>query len=236
MEQAEHIAVSVIIPIFNAERHMEECLDSCFGQTLTNIEIICINDGSTDKTEEILERYAQGHNNMRVLSQENQGAGAARNLGMKYAKGEFIAFMDSDDYYPSKEVLQKLYHQALSENVFVCGGSALFLKDKGIDAEQLDFYFQTNKKICYKDFQKEGGFTCFIYNRKFMESHELLFPEYRYFEDPPFFVRTMAAAKIFCVIGRTPVIKFMQSEIQIRFYVMTIRILLLMHLMEFVIF
>ncbi len=196
MEQAEHIAVSVIIPIFNAERHMEECLDSCFGQTLTNIEIICINDGSTDKTEEILERYAQGHNNMCVLSQENQGAGAARNLGMKYAKGEFIAFMDSDDYYPSKEVLQKLYYTAVSKKVLVCGGTALFLR-----CGKQPLCFKEDKKIYYKDYQESKGFTRFIYNRIFLQENNLVFPPYRYNEDPPFFTRTMSLVQEFQVTG-----------------------------------
>ncbi len=196
MEQAEHIAVSVIIPIFNAERHMEECLDSCFGQTLNNIEVICINDGSTDKTEEILERYAQSHNNMRVLSQENQGAGAARNLGIKDARGEFIAFMDSDDYYPNEYVLQRLYITAVNEKVLACGGSALFLS-----GEEQPLSFNECKRMYYKDYQIWSGFTRFIYQRKFLIDNKLFFPLYRDNEDPPFFTRTMMMVQEFYIIS-----------------------------------
>ena len=95
-----NIKVSIIIPIYNAEKHLEECLESCIHQTLEEIEIICVNDGSTDDTEIMLNRYAFKHDKIIILKQQNQGAGSARNLGMKYVRGEFIAFMDSDDYYP----------------------------------------------------------------------------------------------------------------------------------------
>lgn len=79
------ICVSVIIPIYNVKRHLEECLDSCLKQTLKSLEIICVNDGSTDNAETILERYAKEDSNIVVLNQENQGQGTARNLGMMYA-------------------------------------------------------------------------------------------------------------------------------------------------------
>lgn len=120
------IPVSVIIPIYNGERHLEECLDSCLEQTLRSIEIICINDGSTDNTEKILNKYVERHENIVILNQKNQGSGAARNLGIKHANGEFAAFMDSDDFYPDKDALKKLYNAAIENKVFVCGGSALF--------------------------------------------------------------------------------------------------------------
>ena len=113
------IAVSVIIPMYNAERHLEECLNSCLEQTLEQIEIICINDGSTDGTAEILERYEREHSNIVILNKENQGSGIARNLGIECAKGEFVAFMDSDDYYLDKDALQKLYDAALNEKDLV---------------------------------------------------------------------------------------------------------------------
>lgn len=91
--------VSVIIPIYNQEKYLRECLDSICNQSLRNIEIICVNDGSTDKSSEILENYVKQDSRIRILSQKNQGAGAARNLGMKVAKGEYLSFLDSDDIF-----------------------------------------------------------------------------------------------------------------------------------------
>lgn len=89
--------VSVIIPVYNVEEYLEECLDSIVNQTLNNIEIICINDGSTDNSLKILEKYESTDDRIKVYNQENRGQGATRNNGLKYSSGEYIYFMDSDD-------------------------------------------------------------------------------------------------------------------------------------------
>ena len=90
--------VSIIIPVYNVEQYLSECLDSVVNQTLVNIEIICVNDGSTDCSDEILERYARKDNRITVINQKNGGLSAARNKGLDYAKGEYIYFLDSDDF------------------------------------------------------------------------------------------------------------------------------------------
>ena len=91
--------VSVIIPVYNQEKYLRECLDSVCNQSLQNIEVICVNDGSTDNSKEILGIYAKRDSRIRILSQKNQGAGAARNLGMQIAKGKYLSFLDSDDIF-----------------------------------------------------------------------------------------------------------------------------------------
>ncbi len=90
--------VSVIIPVYNVEQYLKRCLDSVVGQTLEDIEIICVNDGSTDGSLKILKEYAAKDNRIKVINQENKGAGEARNRGIELAAGEFITFVDSDDY------------------------------------------------------------------------------------------------------------------------------------------
>lgn len=90
--------VSVIIPVYNAEKYLRECLDSAINQTLKDIEIICVNDGSTDSSPEILRNYAKSDSRMIVLQQKNAGAGAARNNGLFHATGDFIYFLDGDDF------------------------------------------------------------------------------------------------------------------------------------------
>ncbi len=90
--------VSVIIPIYNGEHHLQECLDSIAGQTYSPLEIICIDDGSTDATPDILAAFAERHDKVVIVQQNNQGAGHARNNGLTHAQGDYLFFFDSDDY------------------------------------------------------------------------------------------------------------------------------------------
>ena len=93
------IKVSVIIPVYNVEQYLRPCLDSVLNQTLKNIEIICIDDGSTDDSLKILMEYAEKDNRITILKQKNKGAGVARNYGMSIATGEYFLFLDSDDFF-----------------------------------------------------------------------------------------------------------------------------------------
>ena len=92
------VKISVIIPVYNVENYLNECLDSICNQTFGDIEIICINDGSTDRSLDILKSYEKKDSRIRIISQENKGQGASRNIGLNQACGEYVYFMDSDDY------------------------------------------------------------------------------------------------------------------------------------------
>lgn len=105
--------ISIIIPIYNAEKYLAETLDSILIQTLHNIEIICVNDGSTDNSQKILEEYSQKDKRIKILQKENGGQASARNKGMEIAKGDFIGFMDSDDLIP------KIYYEELYKNAII---------------------------------------------------------------------------------------------------------------------
>lgn len=89
--------ISVIVPVYNVEKYLEECLDSIQNQTFSNIEIILVNDGSTDNSKEICKKYCEQDNRFKLINQTNQGQSVARNTGVAASKGEFIAFVDSDD-------------------------------------------------------------------------------------------------------------------------------------------
>ncbi|MDR1015757.1 MAG: glycosyltransferase, partial [Coriobacteriales bacterium] len=89
---------SVIIPVYNAERYLEECLDGVLGQTLRDIEVICVNDGSTDGSRSILARYARADSRVVLIDKENGGQSSARNAGLGVARGSYVSFLDSDDY------------------------------------------------------------------------------------------------------------------------------------------
>lgn len=99
--------MSIIIPVYNVESWLEECLDSLLNQTYENIEIILVNDGSTDSSLDICEVYAKKDSRIQVLSQENQGQAMARNYGLTKATGEYILFMDSDDYLSNQACIEK---------------------------------------------------------------------------------------------------------------------------------
>ena len=108
--------VSVIIPVYNVEQYLRECLDSVVNQTLKEIEIICVDDGSTDNSLEILKEYAKKDKRITVIVQKNLHAGVARNAGLTVAKGEYIHFLDSDDWL-DKNTYEDLYNLIKSKNV-----------------------------------------------------------------------------------------------------------------------
>ena len=100
-----NIKVSVIIPVYNSEKYIGTCLDSIINQTLQEIEIICVNDGSTDRTSEILQFYREKDSRIKIIEQENAGAGAARNYGLRNSSGEYLSFLDADDFFENDMML-----------------------------------------------------------------------------------------------------------------------------------
>ncbi len=108
------IQVSVVLPVYNVAEFLKDCLDSLLVQTMKNIEIICVDDGSTDKSPEIIKEYQKKDPRIHLLQQKNQSAGIARNAGLFQAKGEYVVFLDSDDFF-SSELLEKM-HEKIQEN------------------------------------------------------------------------------------------------------------------------
>lgn len=107
--------ISVIVPIYNTESYLKECLDSIINQTLLDIEIILINDGSTDNSSIIMKEFKEKDSRIIIINQKNQGQGEARNVGIKLAKAPYLAFVDSDDIIHPK-MLEKLYSKILLDN------------------------------------------------------------------------------------------------------------------------
>ncbi len=108
--------ISVILPVYNADKYLQECLDSLLCQTFRDIEVLCINDGSTDKSAEILNQYTQKDNRVRVFEQENSGPAKARNVGLFNAKGQFLMFCDADDAY-KPDMCEKMLTALKEHNV-----------------------------------------------------------------------------------------------------------------------
>lgn len=110
------VLVSVLVAVYNAEKYLDKCLNSLLNQTLKEIEIICVNDGSTDSSQEILERYACLDQRIKLYFQKNSGASSARNKGLEYACGKYICMVDSDDYI-SEDCLEKTYKLIEEKNL-----------------------------------------------------------------------------------------------------------------------
>lgn len=101
---ADSVKVSVVVPVYNTAPYLPQCLDSLVGQSLDDIEIICVDDGSTDGSLAILQDYAQQDPRLMVVAQQNQRAGIARNNGLALARGRYVLFCDSDDYLYSSSL------------------------------------------------------------------------------------------------------------------------------------
>lgn len=190
------ISVSVIIPVYNSEKYITNALNSAITQTLTNIEIICVDDGSADHSKDIIGEYCQSDSRIIYVFQENSGPGVARNLGMQYATGEYIAFLDSDDEYPGTNALQLLYTKAKENDTHICGGSVCGEKW----TNQTDAVFSTEGFRRFADYQNDYMFWRFIYRRKFLEERKIKFPGYRIYEDPVFLLEVMDSAQCFYAI------------------------------------
>ena len=136
---------SIIIPIYNVESTLKRCVDSVIGQTYKNLEIICINDGSTDKSLKILEEY-KNDNRIKIITQKNKGIASARNTGIKIATGDYITFIDSDDWY-ELDYIDKM-NQILvgNENIEVIRGN--YFTSDGINKHKENMQEEfSNKKV-----------------------------------------------------------------------------------------
>ncbi|TLD80476.1 glycosyltransferase family 2 protein [Helicobacter sp. MIT 05-5293] len=197
--------ISVIIPIYNVEKYLKECLDSVTQQSLHDIEIICINDGSSDACGEILESYAQSDKRIIAIHKANEGVGKARNKALRIAKGEFVCFIDPDDFYPTLQTLEALYHAARQNQALICGGCFSDYQNGVINTDfdemLFGYTFKQNGFIEYRDYQFDFGFTRFIYQRTFLLDNNIFHPHYTRYEDPVFFVKAMIAAKRFYAIA-----------------------------------
>ncbi|MCD8381951.1 MAG: glycosyltransferase family 2 protein [Clostridiales bacterium] len=200
--------VSVIMPVFNGERYLNECLDSVLSQTLLDIELICVDDGSTDGTFGILAQRAEKDRRVQIKHQENAGPGPARNCALSMARGQYIAFMDADDLYPEVDTLEQLYQSAVSHEAKIAGGYRMVFKNEETQNEVNDPVYKISEAfpeggmISYYQTQTDFNYQCYIYDRCFILENNIFFPDYRRFQDPPFFVRAMCTARMFYLLPK----------------------------------
>ena len=201
------ITVSVIIPILNAESFLEECVNSVLNQTLKELEILLVDDRSTDSSRRIALSFAEKDERVKVTSTNElyHGVSAARNMAIKLASGEFVAFLDADDFFPSIHSLQLLVSEARRSNSLIVGGS---LEIVDSNSRQVYFnpkglVFDSTKQLTYNQYQHDGGFYRFIYNRQFLLTNKIFFPYLKRGQDFVFFVRALTRVGVFTVIPET---------------------------------
>lgn len=141
--------VSIIVPIYNVEQYLAECLDSLVNQTLKDIEIICVNDGSPDNSADIVREYIQADSRIKLIEQENRGLSGARNTGLKVAKGEYVYFMDSDDWLEA-DAMDICYQVAVTKGVDVVFFDAIAFKD-GVDDDVGDMPDDYNRALALSE-------------------------------------------------------------------------------------
>lgn len=173
---AAPIKVSVIIPVYNSQKFIGSCLQRVLAQSLREIEIVCVDDGSTDDSADIIAQTAQRDSRVKLIRQENVGPGPARNAGIAAATGEFVTFLDADDRYSSDDYLRVLYEGAVDNGVDVSGAcfyndhAGRLEKDFSNDPDLAGYTFTESGVRSYRDYQFDYGFHRFMFKRSLFES------------------------------------------------------------------
>lgn len=190
--------VSVIVPVYNVEKYLKRCLDSLINQTLSDIDIICINDGSKDSSLQILEQYAQKDSRIVIYNQENSGLSVARNTGLEHASGEYIGFVDSDDWV-DLDFYEKLYNSAKNNNADIAVADFIRehpnKKPKRLKLKEEKIYTTPEDKFMICKVHREGCVWNKIYRTEFIKSINLKFVPKMYYEDRDFTIRSLYFSK-----------------------------------------
>lgn len=187
--------VSVIMPIYNAEIYLVESIESVERQSLEGIELICIDDGSTDNSTKIVREAQLKYKNILFEHQDRKGAGAARNLGIKLAHGKYIAFLDADDYYASKKALEILYKNAEQYDVVMTGGVHMCNRNGEISLCTKRKDADYRKIISYKECDEPYYYWNYLYRRDVLIHNDINFPNYTRMQDPPFKINALIKSK-----------------------------------------
>lgn len=179
--------VSVIIPVYNVENYLRKCLDSLVNQTLKDLEIIVVNDGTTDNSQEIIDEYVKKYPKKVVsIIQENGGQGTARNTGLLHAKGEYIGYVDSDDYV-EENMYEELYKKAKEEDsdIVICGNNVVKENYDFLSKEEVDKEFLLGKMAVWNK----------IYKKNIIVDNKIQFRSKVWYEDLDFTMKVYFSSK-----------------------------------------
>lgn len=194
------VKISVIMPVYNSSDFLSMSLDSVLNQTIDDIEIICVNDGSTDNSANILKKYSE-FDFIKIINQENLGSGEARNKGMSFATGEYIAFLDSDDVFLDVNALSQMYGLAIKTNADMVAANLKRIKKNGTIEENYDYentlftYFYEKSLISPQEYGIPWAFYKNIYKRSFLNENDIKFPNLSRGQDPIFLAKVLTKIK-----------------------------------------
>lgn len=181
--------ISVIVPVYNTEKYLRKCLDSICGQTYRNLEIICVNDGSPDNSAAILEEYAARDERIKVLTQQNAGQGAARNLGLNHASGEWVTGVDSDDYI-EPDTYEYASSAIADDTDIICFGTNIQWQNQPTEPHLISFFTYSNEGVHKTDAaiiaKTNDSFWNKLWRRTLITKLNLTFPEGLWYEDSYF--------------------------------------------------
>jgi glycosyltransferase involved in cell wall biosynthesis len=202
--------VSVVVAAYNVEKYIERCLQSLANQTLREIEILVINDGSKDRTEEIAKKFEEKDSRFKVITQENGGLSAARNTGIKNARADYIAFLDGDDYV-NVTMYEKLYSKIIHEqsDLAICGFVKVWEDADGIELKRKKY--KVNKKLLNGDIignfltkQDEPFVVAWnkLFKKNIIKTNSIYFENRAFFEDVGFIPRYLFYSKKIVVVNQ----------------------------------
>ncbi len=190
--------ISVIVPVYNAEKFLDKCLNSIINQTFKDLEIICVNDGSTDRSPEILNHFAGKDKRIKIITQLNSGLSRSRNKGLAIASGKYAGFIDADDWV-DLDFFEKLYNTAEKYNadIAVCGIKRLrtYKWKYHLKIEKEEYTTDTNKKFVLCDVPDK----CYVWNKIYrlqaLREYNIDFEPDVYFEDRQFTAQALVCMK-----------------------------------------
>lgn len=172
--------VSVIVPVYNVEDYLEKCLFSLVNQTLRDIEIIVVNDGSTDNSQDIVDKYKKDNSNIKSYIQKNKGQAAARNFGLRYCTGDYVTYVDGDDYI-ELNMLESLYNEVIKDDYDIIISD--IIKEEDGKAYVFKNYWKVKDEVNKNFMTSHMGPVARLYKRKFLLDNKFKFLEGVIYED-----------------------------------------------------
>ena len=196
------IKLSIIIPVYNVQDYIKECIESILNQTINDIEIIVVDDGSLDNSIKIVKEFNDSR--IKIITQENRGLSAARNSGIAIANGEYIAFVDSDDFIIDNKAYEEMYNIAINEGSDIVAGNCIWyyseLKNHAMDRDMSRFSYSPMTSIdyfiqCLKSYRIYAPVWLNIYKNELIKENKIYFKEGIFHEDEEFTPRILLKAK-----------------------------------------
>ena len=183
----KEVKVSVIVPVYNGEAYIRQCVESILDQSLREVQVICVDDGSTDGTVQVLEELCKKDDRLQILKQKNQYAGAARNFGMSVAEGEYLIFLDADDFF-HRRMLETMYQKCKEDKAQICVCDGQIYDENTKEYLNVDYFLKRNDLPGVRPFSRKDmpekifNFTTSapwnkMFERTFVEEKQLKFQD-----------------------------------------------------------